>query len=493
MGVVIRQSFFTSLISYAGVVLGYINLLYLYPKFLDLGQIGLLRTILDFAMLMAFFAQVGLSQSVIRFYPHFVKDEKNSPGFTNLVLLLGVAGYLIFLILFFIFEDKIISFFGENAELLTPYLHLALALTLIISLINLMESVARTQLKLAVPRFLNEVGIRFLQGVLVTLYFVKIISFHQLLLFSVAIFLITLLALVFYLARTGQFKIQATLVRIPAAKFMQFINYSLFSLVSSGAFILVSKLDSLMVTALIGFEANAIYTTAFYMATVIEIPRRALSQANSTLMARAFEQQALPEVSALYTKTSINQFIIGALLLIGVWANLHNIYQLMPNGELYQTGFTVVLIIGAAKLLDMTFGPNSELLVMSQFYWLNTLAIMTMAIIGVTLNYLLIPVYGIEGAAYGSGIAILLFNLIKLVFIYIKFKLQPFTGKTLVVLAIGLATVILAHFLPVLNHPILDMAYRSFLITLLFAALILLTKSSAEINQLVKTALTKFW
>lgn len=68
MGVVIRQSIFSSIISYVGVAIGYINLLYLYPRFLELEQIGLLRTIQDTALLMAPFAQVGLAHSILRFY-----------------------------------------------------------------------------------------------------------------------------------------------------------------------------------------------------------------------------------------------------------------------------------------------------------------------------------------------------------------------------------------------------------------------------------------
>jgi O-antigen/teichoic acid export membrane protein len=81
MGQAIRQSIFTSVVSYAGVVIGYVNLLYLYPRFLEPEQIGLLRTIVDAALLLAPFAQGGLAQTILRFLPHFTtyQDKGFSP------------------------------------------------------------------------------------------------------------------------------------------------------------------------------------------------------------------------------------------------------------------------------------------------------------------------------------------------------------------------------------------------------------------------------
>ncbi|MBX2965968.1 MAG: polysaccharide biosynthesis C-terminal domain-containing protein [Cyclobacteriaceae bacterium] len=491
MGIVIRQSFFTTVISYAGIVLGYINVLYLYPRFLELEQIGLLRTILDFAILMAFFAQAGLATSIIRFYPRFVKDIANSQGFINLVLLISTGSYLIFLAVYFLFEEHFLSWFGEDAEILAQYIHLALWLTFVIAVSNLLESFARTQLKLAFPRLVNEIGIRFLQGVVVTLYFIKVLTFHQVLIASVLIYIVSLLVILVYLARIGLFRFSFSIINIPKSTIKEFALFSLVSLVSSSVFMMIGRLDSLMVSALIDFKANAVYTTAFYMAAAIEVPRRAIAQVNSTLLARAFENNDLSEVQSLYRKTSINQFIIGALLLIGVWANLHNIYALMPNGDTYRIGFNVVVIIGMAKLIDMTFGPNSEILAMSNYYWINSLALIFLAPLIITFNYVLIPTYGIDGAAYGTCISILIFNIIKYIYIYIKFRQQPFTQKTIIVALISLLTIALAYYLPVLKHPILDLLYRSTLITLVFSSLILLTKSSDEINSIVQQALIK--
>ena len=78
MGVIVRQSIITTIISYIGLVIGYLNLLYLYPLFLSPEQVGLMRTVQDAAILLAQFAQFGLAQSIIRYFPRFMGQVTQS-------------------------------------------------------------------------------------------------------------------------------------------------------------------------------------------------------------------------------------------------------------------------------------------------------------------------------------------------------------------------------------------------------------------------------
>jgi O-antigen/teichoic acid export membrane protein len=256
--------------------------------------------------------------------------------------------------------------------------------------------------------------------------------------------------------------------------------------------ILLGKIDSLMVTALLGFGANAIYTTAFYMATVIEIPKRALSQITMPLISRAFEKNELGEVAALYRKTSINQFIIGSFILIGVWINLDSLFLLMPNGAKYEAGKWVVVIVGIGKLVDMLFGPSSEIIVLSKYYKFNIILILLLAAIVIISNNLLIPRYGIEGAALGSAFALITFNVAKYIFIYVKYKIQPFEITTLKVLIIAALTLAANQFTFPVGSTIIDIILRSILTTVLFGGLVILAKVSPEANELYRKGLKIF-
>jgi O-antigen/teichoic acid export membrane protein len=491
MGVGIRQSILTSIISYVGVVIGYINLLYLYPKFLAPEQIGLLRTIQDAALLFTPFAIFGLGQSIIKFFPHFSSQEKKSANFITLILTLALVCYGLFFITFMVFRNFFISFFEKNAPNIIQYTPLILWLTFFLLFITLLEQYSRSLLKIAFPSFLREVGIRLLQGVLVTIYFVGWISFEQFLLISVVLYIVLLITLAMFLIYEGQLRLNFDYHSFPRVKLKEIFTFSALSFVGTSAMILIGKMDSVMVTGMLGLAANAIYTTAFYMATVIEIPKRAITTTASPLIARAFEKNDLEEVRSIYKKTSINQFIIGALLLIGIWANLPNLFKLMPRGEYYQAGAFVVTIVGCGKLLDMVFGPSSEIIGLSKHYWFNLVVITLLAGIVIAANALLIPALGVEGAAYGTVLALTVYNLSKFIFVYAKLGLQPFTANTIKVLVIGVSTAFLNLVLPSLEHPVLDILYRSFLITLVFGGLIVITQSSKEVNSIFFSSINK--
>jgi len=492
MGLVIRQSIYSTIISYAGVVIGYINLLYLYPKFLTLEQVGLFRTIQDAAILLSPFAQFGLTQSIFRFYPQFVKTKSESHTFITLMTLLALAGFAIFFILFKIFETPLLSYFQDNAKEIIQYSSWVLWLTLLLVMIAALEAFSRSLLKTVVPNLIREIVARLLLSVLVLLYFSGWLTFDQFIVGSVIAYLICLLLLTFYLWIQGEISIQTDFKSLPQRKFNELIQYSLLSFAGMAGMILIGKIDSMMVSALLGLEANAIYTTAFYMATVIEVPRRALSQITMPLISKAFEQNEVTEVAALYRKTSINQFIIGSLLLMGVWINLDNIFALMPQGENYALGKWVVIIVGLGKLMDMLFGPSSEIIVLSKYYRFNIVLIILLAALVIIANNIWIPRYGIVGAAWGSAFALVMFNVVKYIFIYVKFRIQPFEWATTKVLLIGAITMLINSIIIKIEYTILDIGFRSMIVTLVFSSLIIWTKASPDANGILRNIVSFF-
>lgn len=489
MGIVFRQSAITTIISYCGVAIGYINLLYLYPKFLEPDQIGLMRTIQDAAILFTPFAQFGLAQSIVRYYPKLVTGQASSGSFIRLMLLLALAGFSIFFIAFKVFEAPILSYFEANAQEIIGYSSLVLWLTLILLIMAILEAYSRSLLKTIVPNLLREVVARLLLAILVTLYFTGYMDFNQFIISTALAYLICLGILVLYLWSMGELQLSQSMSHLNKTEIPGLLKYSLLSFAGMAGLIIIGKVDSIMVTGLLGLTANAIYTTAFYMATVIEIPKRALMQISMPLISRAFEKNDMEDIKNIYKKTSINQFIVGGLILIGIWANLHNIFAFMPKGEIYNTGKYVVLIIGFGKLLDMLFGPSSEIIVLSKYYAFNIILILLLAASIVIANNLLIPEYGINGAAIGSALALILFNFLKYIFIYLKLKMQPLTWATVKVLAIGGIAVGCNYLIPQMESLLVDLMVRSVAITIVYTSLIFVSKASPDGNMVFRKAL----
>ena len=85
----------------------------------------------------------------------------------------------------------------------------------------------------------------------------------------------------------------------------------------------------------------------------------------------------------------------------------------------------------------MAFSVNGEILVFSKYYRFNLVLTIAMSMLIIGLNYWLIPIYGIEGAAIGSASVMLAFNLAKYTYLKVKLDLDPFSWETLKILFVG--------------------------------------------------------
>lgn len=489
MGLVVRQSIFTTIVSYIGVFIGCINTVYLFPKFLELDQIGLLRAVQDAAILFSPFAQFGLAHSLIRYYPQLVKEKQSQGGFITLILLLAMGGFVIFLVMFKVFEGQVFNYFDEKATALLEYLPAILWLTFILLITGILESYSRSLLKTVFPNLMRELMIRALLAILVTIYFLGWISFDTLIVSTVLAYLAILISLLIYLAASNNLSFNLKFSFIRREKRRELLSYSLLSFAGAAGMIIIGKIDSLMVAGTLGLDFVAIYTQAFFMASVIEIPKKALSSVAMPLISRSFEKNDIKHIATIYQKTSINQFIAGALLLIGITINLDNIYEVMPKKEFFEAGRWVVVLVGLGKLTDMLFGPSSEIVVLSKYFWFNVVLILLLAGTVIISNYLLMPVYGINGAAMAVAFALFTFNAVKYVFIWMTMKIQPFNRATLIVLVIALATVGVNYVLPVFDNLFVDFIVRSGIVTVFYGGLVLLTRVSPEVNEVWRRGL----
>lgn len=487
MGIIIKQSIRSSIISYIGVAIGYVNVLWLYPYFLSTEQVGLFRLIQSTAYLLATFGQMGLAQSFIKFYPEF----KQQKGFLGATLLGGTLGFILLCLVTLIFQNSIVGYFSQESPLFVEYFQLTLIITYLIILFQLLEAYSRSLLKIVVPTLMRDIGLRVLTMGFLLLYGFEYIDFQGLVYLLIAVYGIALIGLFIHFGINKELSLSLNFSFLKNGQVKRILNYGLFSLIGAGGTQIILQIDSVMISGSLGLEETGIYTIAFFIGIVIEMPKRAITQLSSALLAQSFNKNDMQAVKKLYQQTSINQLIIGSLLLIGIWANLNNIYSFIPNNEAYLTGINVVLFIGLGKLSDMAFGTNGEIIVMSKYYRFNVIAVAILAILTIILNLWLIPVYGIEGAAIASFLAMLTFNVIKYVFVWMKFGIQPFSISTLKMLVIVALVLIANHFLPVFESQLIDLAIRSAMITVILVGLTLALKVSEEVNGLVKNSLER--
>lgn len=487
MGIIIKQSIRSSIISYLGVIIGYVNVLWLYPYYLSTEQVGLFRLIQSASMLLATFGQIGLSQSLVKFYPEFKKEK----GFVPAILLGGSIGFFLLFGISIAFKDSIVSYFSQESALFIEYFQLTILLTFLVIQFQLLQAYSRSLLKIVAPTFFRDIGLRVGTSIFLVLYGIEIISFDQLVYSLLIVHGLAVAGMLLNFLFNKELQVSFNFSFLKNGQLKRIMNYGFFSLIGAGGTQIILLIDNIMISSYEGLSNNGIYTIAFFIGVVIEMPKRAISQISSALLSQSFNKNDMAAVSKLYKQTAINQLIIGSLLLIGIWANLTNLYSFIPNSEDYISGFNVVLFIGLGKLSDMAFGTNGEIIVMSKYFKFNVITVAILATLAIALNTYLIPIYGIEGAAMASLIAMFVFNLTKFVFVWVKFGIQPFNFSTLKMLGISAVALLLNHLIPSLASPIADIVVRSSAISLLFLGLTYGLKVSEEFNGLIKQSLLR--
>src|SRR3989337_1905551 len=107
MGIVKRQGLQSSVIIYAGFLLGAVNLLVLFPKYFTPEQIGLTKILFDFSSVFVQLAMLGLPSIMLKFYPYY-KDNlpKKENDFLFLSIILSLIGFIVFSFVVWMLENK---------------------------------------------------------------------------------------------------------------------------------------------------------------------------------------------------------------------------------------------------------------------------------------------------------------------------------------------------------------------------------------------------
>ena len=100
-------------------------------------------------------------------------------------------------------------------------------------------------------------------------------------------------------------------------------------------------------------------------------------------------------------------------------------------------------------------------------------------------NILLIPIYGIEGAALATAISTFLNSLLRFIFIWKIFKLQPYNLQTLKLCFIILFCFAVNFFIPKMDHAVFDIILRSLAISGIYLAGIYLLKIAPEFHKYI--------
>lgn len=488
MGIIVNQSIKNALISYIGVVIGFVSTIFLFPNIIGAEGFGLTRSMIAIMTVSVQLVNLGVPNSIIKFFPYLSQKSDNPQGLFWVFVIPPLIGLFVFSFLFIGFEDRFLELYSDSS-LLVDYFYLLIPLIFSLASFGLLNAFIKASFNTVFASFLQEVLLRLIVILDLVLFYYDLISFDHFILIFVFNYTLQYIILLFYAIKKGYLRFKVSFKPFDKLTRKNISQYSFFSFFSGFTMILVGNIDIIMVDIFEGLEKTGIYAIALYVGAVISIPRRSISKISFPVISKSFKDKDLSNIENIYKQSSLNQLLAGLLIYIGVIANIDNLYSLLPDA--FAEGSIVIFIIGLANLFDIATGANGQIIISSKYYRYDFIFSGFLMLNSIILNFLLIPTYGLVGAAIATASSIFLYNLIKMVFVWVKFKMQPFRWETLGILVVGVLSFLMSEMIPQIFNTYFDIILRSLFITVFFLGSVWFFKLSAEVNKILKKVFSR--
>lgn len=436
MGIVARQSIKGTVATYVGVAVGIVTTFFVQTKYLTTEEIGLIDVLLQSALLFSGLAQLGTNTSAMRYYPFFKDEEHRDHGFFGWTLVVPLVGFAIFLCCFFALQGPIASFFSEKSALFIDYIYYVIPLSFFMLYISVFETNSNLLMRIVVPRFIREVGLRVLTMVIYLLYGFHILSLTgMIVVFCVSYGLATVVNIV-YLLSLHRVSFRIDKKHLTPKLRREFLIYTIFLITSALAGNITPLLNRYFVAGKQGLAMGGILTIAIYIASLVEMPYRSLGTISKPQISQAMADGNVKEADRICKSVSFHQFLVGSLVFFFIWINIDTVFALLPNGEVFSAGKWAVLVLSLSRLVNSTLNVGTTVLSYSKIYHYSLFFTILLTVLAWYLNERWVDEWGLDGAAMATLVAYMVHYALLLALIRWKIGTLPLSLKQLPVLLI---------------------------------------------------------
>lgn len=482
MGIVRKQSIQSSVVIYIGFIVGALNTLVLFPRYFTPEEYGLTRLIIDSCLTLSTLCTLGIVPVINKFFPFYrdyLKPKRNDLPF--ITLLFCLAGYGLFVIASFVFKDFIIRKFGGNSPLFIRHYNLLYPFTFFMMMFSVLESFCWGMKKTVISNFLKEAGIRVITTLLIAGMISGLFGFTGFINLYGFLYAIPALILFFYLGSGRELFIHPAVSKVTRRLCKRMLSFSGYVFSANIFSVLARTADIIFIAGLSGLSNAGVYSIGLYVAMLLDVPQRSMAAITTPLLAAAWKDKDLGKISSLYKKSSITLLVAGLFIFGIICINIDDLVKFLPAG--FAEVKYIFYVLGIAKLVDLGTGVNNQVIQTSNFWKFDFVCNILLVCLILPLNYFLIKRYGMIGAAFANLVSLFVFNLVRYLFIWMKFRLQPFSGKTILLLCIAGGLIFIARLIPHAGNIYLDAIIRGAVFVILFGSLVLSLKISQDTSE----------
>jgi len=485
MGIVVRQSVKSVIITLLGVLMGALVTV-LSTRFFPKAELGFRESLIKISIQVSQLALFGFNYTLLVYGQRYPPGHKERGTFLTVTLVVPLIISLLVCASYFLLRNYIGYFYeGEDAVMIRRYLVLFPLLTFLSTAMAWLEGYLQSLHKTALQNLAREVLARIIYITLIILFACGVISFHVFIWLYVVLYLVPFFFLLYIAMRTPGFRFEFRkeyCTGIFLKDIMQFAGYHTLTMVSS---MLLLQLDAILLGPLDanGFEAVAVYSVATLAVSMVRNPARALSLASLPALTQSYNEGNLPGLRDLFRRSSVNMQVMGLGMFALIYINIDNVQEVMA---MIKPGYDqiryLIMILMIGQLADMVSGLNFELLTISQYYRFTFWLSLGLLAVVFVLNFFLIKALGIYGAAWATTMGLVLFNIVKTWYLWHKMRMLPFGRESLLAVVFVAAAALVAWLVPDIGNVFADVAVRSAVFCLLAWYLLYKGEVSKELN-----------
>lgn len=251
--------------------------------------------------------------------------------------------------------------------------------------------------------------------------------------------------------------------------------------------VLRSVIDTLVLASKLDLAKAGIFAFSIYLVSLLQAPYRSIIAITIPVLSRAWKDKDHHQISKIYKRSSINLLSFALFTFFCIWLNYEDAIRFFNINPEYLEGKWVFFIIGMVTIIEMGTGVNSQIIGTS-VYWrfeLWTSVLLTALII--PLSYILTVKYGIIGPALANLVSFTIYNAIRYWFLWKKFRLQPFSIKTLEIIIYSFIGYIITYYIFNNIFGLSGLIGRTLFFIIFFIIIIYSRNISPDVRPILKT------
>jgi O-antigen/teichoic acid export membrane protein len=249
-------------------------------------------------------------------------------------------------------------------------------------------------------------------------------------------------------------------------------------------FTLSQVFDSLVIASVLddGLSKAGIFGLAQIMTSVIQAPQRGIIAASIAHLSKAWKDKNMELLQKIYQRSSINLLLFAAGIFALITLNYREAIYTLGLKDAYLAGFSAFVLLGLTRVIDLGTGLNAQIIATSNYWRFELVSGIILLAFMLPLTYILTKQYDILGPAIANLISISIYNMVRIVLLWKKFRLQPFTLSSIYTVGVAGCCYAICYFIFRNMHGFAGLFLRSAAFVLLYGGSVIYFKLSPDVQ-----------